>query len=216
MTIQHHPTDELLLAYAAGTLDQGQHVAIATHLLPCSACRRWVQSLEGLGGSVLSTLPASAMANDALSRIEAMLDEPVVSDPSGQRRPVLHSDVPGLPAFVRGLPAGKWKWVAPNLHLKRLALSEPCDTRVFLLRSRPGSRFLPHGHTGFEMTSVLTGSFSHDDQHYGPGDFDLGDPDTGHEIVIGPEGDCISLVAMQGELKLQGVLGRIIQPFLSI
>jgi putative transcriptional regulator len=216
MTIQHHPTDELLLAYAAGTLDQGQHVAIATHLLACSACRGWVQSLEGLGGTMLSALPASAMAGDALSRIEARLDEPALSAPCEQRRADMHSDVPGLPAFVRGFPAGKWKWVAPNLHLKRLALSDAGDTRVFLLRSSPGTRFLPHGHTGFEMTSVLTGSFSHDGQHYGPGDFDLGDPDTGHEIVIGPEGDCISLVAMQGELRLKGLLGRIVQPFLAI
>jgi putative transcriptional regulator len=216
MTIQHHPTDELLLAYAAGTLDQGQHIAIATHLLACTSCRSWVQSLEGLGGSVLSALPASAMAGDALSRIEARLDEPAFSVPSEQRRMDTHSDVPGLPAFVRGLPAGKWKWVAPNLHLKRLALTDPGDTRVFLLKSSPGSRFLPHGHTGFEMTSVLTGSFNHDGKHYGPGDFDFGDSDTGHAIEIGPSGDCISLVAMQGDLKLRGFLGRLVQPFISI
>jgi putative transcriptional regulator len=37
MIIQHHPSDELLLAYSAGSLDQGQHVAIATHLLQCVA-----------------------------------------------------------------------------------------------------------------------------------------------------------------------------------
>ena len=46
--------------------------------------------------------------------------------------------------------------------------------------------------------------------------FDLPSPDTGHEIAIGPEGYCISLVAMQGELKLHGLLGRLVQPFLSI
>lgn len=215
MTIQHHPTDELLLAYAAGTLDQGQHIAVATHLLPCAACRSWVQSLERLGGAVLSTLPASVMAGDALNRIEARLDEPAASV-SSPRFSDFHSDIPGPPAFVRGIPAGNWTWVAPRLHLRRLALTEPGDTRVFLLKSSPSSRFLPHGHTGFEMTSVLTGSFSHDGKHYGPGDFDFGDPDTVHEIVIGPEGDCISLVAMQGELKLQGLLGRLVQPFLSI
>ena len=205
----------MLLAYAAGSLDQGQHIAVATHLLPCAACRNWVQSLEGFGGSVLSALPASAMASDALSRIEALLDEPAPSVPS-QRRADMHAHVPGLPAFVHGLPAGKWTLVAPHLHLKRLALTDPGDTRVFLLRSSPGSRFLPHRHTGFEMTSVLTGSFSHDGGHYGPGDFDLGGPESDHEIVIGHEGDCISLVAMQGELRLQGLLGRLVQPFLSI
>ncbi len=216
MTIQHHPTDELLLAYAAGTLDQGQHIAIATHLLPCAQCRRWVRSMEGLGGTMLGALPPSAMASDALGRVEARLDEPAASAPSVQTRPDVHADIPGLPVFVRGIAAGPWTWVAPHLHLRRLTLTDPGETRVFLLKSSPGTRFLPHGHTGFEMTSVLTGSFSHDGQRYGPGDFDLGDPDTGHEIAIGREGDCISLVAMQGKLKLRGLLGRLVQPFIAI
>jgi putative transcriptional regulator len=215
MTIQHHPADELLLAYAAGTLDQGQHIAVAAHLLPCAACRNWVQSLEGLGGSVLDDLPAAQMSDDALSRIEARLDDPMPAKPAPQRSDRV-ADVPGLPAFVRSLPASKWKWVAPNLHLKRLALADSGDTRVFLLKSGPGTRFLPHRHTGPEMTTVLTGSFSHDGGHYGPGDFDFGDAEHDHEIVIGPEGECISLVAMQGELKLQGLLGRMVQPFVSI
>ena len=34
-----------------------------------------VQSMEGLGGSLLSALPPSALASDALSRLEARLDE---------------------------------------------------------------------------------------------------------------------------------------------
>jgi putative transcriptional regulator len=147
--------------------------------------------------------------------IEARLDDPMPAKPAPQRSDRV-ADVPGLPAFVRSLPASKWKWVAPNLHLKRLALADSGDTRVFLLKSGPGTRFLPHRHTGPEMTTVLTGSFSHDGGHYGPGDFDFGDAEHDHEIVIGPEGECISLVAMQGELKLQGLLGRMVQPFVSI
>ena len=215
MTIRHHPSDELLLAYSAGTLDQGQHVAIATHLLQCGLCRGWVRDMEGLGGSVLSELPPSAMAGDALSRLEARLDEPAaLSAPAA--RGDSNRDMPGLPPFVRSLPAGEWKWLAPSVQLRRLALTAPGDTRVFLLRSKAGVRMLPHGHTGFEMTCVLTGSFSHDGARYGPGDFDYGDCGNSHEIAIGPEGECISLVAMQGELRLQGLLGRIVQPFISL
>jgi len=67
-----------------------------------------------------------------------------------------------------------------------------------------------------EMTCVLTGSFNHDGARYGAGDFDLGDPNVDHEISIGPEGDCICLVAMQGELRMKGFLGRLMQPIVSI
>lgn len=214
MTIRHHPSDEHLFAYSAGTLDQGQHVALATHLLQCGECRDWVHGMETLGGSVLSELPPSAMADDALIRLEARLDEPITapSDPRGDT----YCDMPGLPPFVRRLPAGDWKRVARNVELRRIALSDRGDTRVFLLRSKSGVKMLPHYHTGFEMTCVLSGSFSHDGARYGPGDFDFGDSQTNHEIAIGPEGECISLVAMQGELKLKGFIGHLIQPFISI
>jgi putative transcriptional regulator len=215
MTIQHHPPDELLLGYSAGTLDQGQHVAIATHLLQCGLCRGWVRDMEGLGGSVLCELPPSAMAGDALARLEARLDEPDATPPIA-RGHAAGIDMPGLPPFVRSLPAGEWKWLAPNVQLRRLALTAPGDTRVFLLRSKPGVRMLPHGHTGIEMTCVLTGSFSHDGARYGPGDFDFGDSGNSHEIAVGPEGECVSLVAMQGELRLKGLLGRLVQPFISL
>ncbi len=216
MTIHHHPPEEFLLAYAAGTLDQGQQIAIAAHLLPCATCRQWVQSMQELGGKVLSDLPPSAMADNALSILEARLDAPSPPVPAGQPRPGDLDGIPGLPAFARRLAAGNWKWVAPNLRLRRLSLTAPGRTRVFLLKSSPGTRFLPHGHTGLEMTTVLTGGFSHGGKHFGPGDFDLGDPDTGHDIAIGPEGDCISLIAMDGELKLRGFLGRLVQPLISI
>jgi putative transcriptional regulator len=216
MTIQHHPSDELLLSYAAGTLDQGQHVAIATHLLPCSSCRHWVQSMEGIGGHLLNNLPPAKLADDALERLTAKLDAGGNFTPSRRQRPDVESDIPGIPAFVRSLTTGRWKWVAPHLQLQQVALSDAGETRVFLLKSSQGTRFLPHDHTGFEMTNVLIGSFSHDGKSFGPGDFDLGDTENSHEIEIGPEGPCISLVAMQGELKLRGFLGRLIQPLIAI
>jgi putative transcriptional regulator len=216
MTIQHHPSESLIEALAAGTLDQGQHIAVATHLVRCSDCRAWARSMEYVGGAVLAALPPAAMSSGALDRIEGRLHEPpppaqaIAPPPSGL------ADVPGLPAFVRRLPASQWTWIAPCLYLRRVVLPETDATRVFLLKSNPGTRLIPHAHTGIEMTCVLTGSFSHDGRRYGPGDFDLGEPGVDHEIAIGPEGDCISLVAMQGELRLKGILGHLVQPLISL
>jgi len=216
MSIRHHPSDELLAAYAGGTLDQGRHIAVATHLGHCPSCRAWVASMEGIGGSILSALPPMAMADDAFRRLETQLDDThSVAAPARPPADVL-ADIPGLLPFVHTLRAGLWTWVAPGLHLRQIDLPEPSDTRVFLLRSRPGIKLLPHGHTGFEMTCVLTGSYSHDGKRYCVGDFDFGDTGTEHTVTIGSEGDCISLVAMQGELRLKGFLGRLIQPLIAI
>ena len=58
MSIEHHPTDSMLAAFAAGTLDHGQHIAIATHLVACPQCRTFMRSMEQVGGAVLTSLLA--------------------------------------------------------------------------------------------------------------------------------------------------------------
>ena len=70
------------------------------------------------------------------------------------------TEIPGLPKFVRSYQFGNWKWIAPSVHLRPIVLPYASDTRVFLLRSGPGTRMLEHAHTGFEMTCVLSGAFS--------------------------------------------------------
>ena len=216
MNIAYHPKEELLLGYAAGTLDPGEHIVVATHLLPCSHCRAFVCALESAGGALLGDLLPEAMVEGALSRITARLDDPAPV----QTPPLPPSDrlreLDGLPAFVRRLPAEPWRWVAPGLHIQRLKPAAASPTRVFLLKAKPGIRLLPHGHQDTELTCVLTGSFSHDGQRYGPGDFDCGDDGTQHEVAIGTEGPCISLVAMRGKLTLRGRVGRLIQPLIAI
>ena len=217
MTIQHHPSDELLTAFAAGTLDQGQHVAIATHVVRCPHCRGWMHSMEHVGGKVLADLSPTAMSRDAFSRIEARLNEPVqAAKPAAMSVPAALDDIAGLPAFVRRYPAGPWKWIAPRVHLRPIRLPHANNTRVFLLKSGPGTKMLEHTHTGIEMTCVLSGRFSHEGGHFGPGDFDLGDETMDHQVLVDPGEDCICLVAMQGDLRLNGLIGRLVQPFVRM
>lgn len=217
MSIQHHPTDELLTEFAAGTLDPGQHVAVATHLIGCSRCRDAMHLMEHVGGAVLAGLSPTPMSDGALARVEARLRQPVVHEAHGREpEPGTLDGVPGLPAFVRRYPAASWTWIAPGLRLRRIRLPAESGTRVFLLKSAPGTKMLEHTHTGTEMTCVLAGSFSHEAGTYGPGDFDLGDDTINHDVTVGPGEDCICLVAMRGNLRLAGIAGALIQPFVRI
>jgi putative transcriptional regulator len=102
------------------------------------------------------------------------------------------------------------------VHVRPIVLPEASDTRVFLLRSGPGTKMLQHTHTGVEMTCVLSGAFRHDGGHYGPGDFDLGDETVDHLPIVDADADCVCLVAMQGKLRLNGLIGRLIQPFVRL
>ena len=215
--IHHHPPDELLTAFAAGVLDLGQHVVVATHLVTCPHCRAMVRAMERVGGAMLDRLPPAEMSRSAFAAVEARLGGLAVS---AAAPPAQYSagfpDISGLPQFVRQYPDNGWKWIAPKVHLRPIALPEPSATRVFLLRSKPGTKMVEHTHTGFELTCVLSGSFAHDGGHFGPGDFDFGDGSHDHDVMISSEEDCICLVAMQGDLKLHGVIGRLLQPLIRM
>jgi putative transcriptional regulator len=217
MTIRHHPSDLLLTAFAAGTLDQGQHIAVATHMVACPLCRGFVNSMERVGGAVLANLPPAAMSAGAFANIEARLAERAQVAPTGATpEPSATADIPGLPKFMRRYAAGRWTWIAPRVHLHPIVLPGASSTRVFLLKSGAGTKLLQHSHTGLEMTCVLAGAFTHEGGRYGPGDFDLGDETVDHQPVVDPGEECICLIAMQGGLRLNGLVGRLMQPFVRM
>jgi putative transcriptional regulator len=216
MNIEHHPTDPMLAAFAAGTLDHGQHVAIATHLVSCPQCRSFMRSMEHVGGAVLTSLLPAAMATDALAKAEARLNEPAQPMAASHTPVVTAIEIPGLPKFVRRYRFGNWKWIAPSVHVRPIMLPYASDTRVFLLKSGPGTKMLQHTHTGIEMTCVLSGVFSQEGSLYGPGDFDSGDETVDHQPIVEAGEDCVCLVAMQGRLRLNGLMGRILQPFVRL
>jgi putative transcriptional regulator len=207
----------LLAAYAAGVLDLGQHIAVATHLTGCATCRAAVRATEHVGGAMLAALPPSAMSEGALEAVERRLGEPArVADAPARPPGRGFADVPGLPSFLDSYPGSSWKWIAPKVRLRPIRLPEPGATRVFLLKSSPGTKMIEHTHTGFEMTCVLSGSFVHAGGHFGAGDFDFGDGSVDHDVTIDSAEDCVCLVAMQGDLKLNGLIGRLLQPLIRM
>jgi putative transcriptional regulator len=172
--------------------------------------------MEKVGGAVLEGLAPATMSSRALAAVEARLNEPIRPVATQVAPASREMDVPGLPVFVRRYRFGAWKWIAPSVHVRRVELPYRSDTRVFLLKSGPGTKMLQHTHTGIEMTCVLSGAFRQEGGHYGPGDFDLGDETIDHQPVVEPGQDCICLVAMLGDLQLKGLIGRVVQPFIRL
>jgi putative transcriptional regulator len=214
MTIEHHPEEAILAAYAAGAVDLGQRVALATHLHACPRCRTFVRYMEKAGGVLLDDETPAELGAGALGQTLARLDEP--QPPTPAPAPEIADAPPGLPAFVRRYAFGPWRFVAPRVRMRPIRLPEPTPTRVFLLKSAPGTALLEHDHTALEMTCVLTGAFRHDGGRYGPGDFDLGDDSVRHQPYVEDGEDCISLVAMQGSLRWRGFWGKVAQPFVRL
>lgn len=95
MMAPNHPSDVTLLAFAAGTLTEGQRAAVAAHVAGCARCRAYVNAMEHVGGAVLENLPPAPMAEGSLAKVLARLDEPA---------PPLAAAVPSGAAAPSGLP----------------------------------------------------------------------------------------------------------------
>ncbi len=163
---------------------------------------------------MLEALDPSPMAAGARERALAALDE-AIAEPAtllpGREAPDL--GLGELPPALRGHELGPWHWAGPGVHWRAVKLHGESRNRVFLLRAKPGTRLPEHTHIGSEMTLVLKGSFSHDGGRFAAGDIEEADGEVEHRPVVGPEGECICLVAMDGHLKLSGMIGRAMQPF---
>jgi putative transcriptional regulator len=214
---RHHPKETTLAEFASGTLDEGRSLIIASHLVMCSACRDFVSALEEVGGQLLERIEPVAMAEGSADRTLRL----VRSGPTMPR--ILQSKPPSLsPVWqpeqktLLGYGLEPWRWVAPGLHYRAVNTPPGSETRVFMLKAAPGLKIPAHRHTGTELTCVLAGAFIHEGGRYAAGDCDDADQDDQHNPVIDDGEECICLVAMQGQIKLTGMIGRLIQPFVRI
>ncbi len=215
MTISHHPPEALLADFAAGRLEEAYHLVVGAHVAECARCARFVRAIEQLAGLALEDADPVPMASNAfervLSRIHNAPERGALTTSTksfGKERDV--------PPALRNYRIGKPRRVAPGLSMRPIELSGSGKARAFLLRSAPGTRMLEHTHTGTELTLVLEGSFSHEGGRFAPGDLDYGDDEIDHRPIVGDEGPCVCLVAMTGELRMNGLLGRLIGPFVRL
>jgi len=212
----YHPSEETLLRHAAGTLAAGPSLVVAAHIAGCAECRATVRLGEAVGGVLLADTPAGAMAADALDRALARLDEPAIQARPAMAAPEL---APGLamPAVLRGLSDGKWRWVAPGIGRIRLDIPGAAPgERTYLLRVAPGSNLPPHGHRGLEITCVLSGRFRDATGTYGPGDVAEMDVGADHQPVAEVGEVCICLIATQGRLRMHSLFARLLQPLVGV
>lgn len=211
----HHPSDETLICYAAGTLEAGPAVVTESHLAVCAPCRARLSAFRVAGGALLDDLPPTALSPQALALTETRLDQPVPPPRRRRTPPRLPSGV-DLPASLRAYDYGRWFWQAPGVWGARVLVPDQPKSSARLLRIAPNTKIPEHGHTGREFTLVLSGSFSDGRSRYLPGDFSEADSDVDHQPIVDPDGVCVCIIAMEGQMRLHGIVGRLLQPFVRL
>jgi putative transcriptional regulator len=212
-TATHHPSEDTLAEFYAGTLDEGRRLVVAAHMELCSSCRRMERALDEAGGDWLDGLQPVAMSDGALQGVLARIDR---ASRSQKLRAASRSDLPIDIGALRPYALGQWRWIGPGVRQCSVEVSAPGAARVFLLKAAPGTALPHHAHDGTELTVILKGAFRHAGGRYGVGDCDEADESVEHNPIVEEGEECICLVAMQGNIRLLSWIGRLIQPFVRL
>nr|WP_272211179.1 ChrR family anti-sigma-E factor [Marinicella sp. W31]MDC2877064.1 ChrR family anti-sigma-E factor [Marinicella sp. W31] len=222
--INHHISDALLLEYAAGSLEEGWSLAVATHLALCPDCRKRLTLMEATGGALMEDIEPERAPDAEKASWESMLrrlkaepvEQPVSEPDTAQTLAVNDQAVPEpLRSYIGG-SLDNVGWRRAGIGAAQYRIPVEGDINVRLLRVGPGRPLPEHGHGGRELTLILHGCYHCDDEAFGPGDFSEEDEDTVHEPVVTPDGECICLIVTDAPLKFRSRIMRAFQPLLGI
>jgi putative transcriptional regulator len=202
---QHHPSADILAAYASGVLEPGFGLVVAAHIEGCAQCRRHVASYEAVSGEALREVEAAALDDGALSRVMSRLDSAAPISFTPDRRP-----------FVERLTLKPRKWVAPGVWVAAVDTPHARTNRVYVLSVAPGMPTARHEHSGAEFCTVLKGAYRDELGLFRAGDFAAADHDVNHQPVVQGDEACICLFATEGRLQPQGLLGRLAFAFADV
>lgn len=211
---RHPINDEFLLDYAAGTATEPIALIVASHAALNPASRKALSQLEATGGALLQTIEPVSVDGTALDRALARLDEmpyrPPHAAPAGDSLlpPALRAYVP------RGIDALPWRKRFGGLAEAELPCGSGERYKVSLLRIGAGRSIPRHTHRGEEMLLVLKGGFSDEHGHYVRGDVCFADESVDHRPVADQDGECLCLAVTEGPIRLKGLLGFFLSPFL--
>ena len=212
MTALRQPSEERLLAYAAGTLNLPESVVVAAHLAMRPRAASWVTGLQSVGGDVLETIDPAPVAEDLLTRTLARLS----TSPHDLAPPEPANDMTDLPEPLRRYALGPWRWIGPDMRVRDVLAPRHGDCRVILLSIGPGRTTPVHTHAGVELTCVLSGAYETDEGVFGPGDFEEADGEVHHRPRTVSAEPCLCVVALDGQIRLDGWIGRLLQPFVRL
>ncbi len=219
MNASHHPSDDLLWSYASGSLDEPSSILIATHLALCPVCRGVVAKAEDLSGELFEDIQPLDVDASALDSVMARLDDEETVEIAPQMLGA-QQDALSLPRPLKDyLPSElthlSWRWLGPGVHYSAIE-TQARGPKVGLLRIAPGTKVPMHGHSGNEMTMVLTGGYTDSTGNFQRGDVEAADDGLVHQPVADKGEECICLVVTEGELQPTGMIAKMLQPFFRI
>ncbi len=207
--------DEVLLAYASGSLDEAMSLVVATHLTLSPHGRAKVAEFEALGGALIDEIEPAALSEDALDAVLARLDE---AGPEVTPEPTAARDGHSLPAPLRAylgpdIEALRWKRLLPGV--REAAFPVGGGLRARLMRIASGVAVPRHSHRGAEATLVLEGAYRDETGFYDRGALQWADAALDHQPAATGGETCLCLVVTEAPIRLTGRFGRLLNPLIK-
>lgn len=211
MTIRHHLSDPLLMAYAAGTLPEAFGLVVATHVSLCDDCRARMASFDAVGGAVVESAEAVALSDGCLEAVLTRLGAQDAAPAVAAR-----GAVPAPLSDYIGHDFAGVKWRALGMGVRQAILPTAKGASARLLYIPAGQAVPDHGHRGTELTLVLQGAFRDAFDRFGPGDLEIATETDEHTPVAEAGMDCICLAATDAPLRFNALVPRLLQPLFRI
>jgi putative transcriptional regulator len=212
MIPKHHPSESLLMDYAAGTLDAARELVIGAHVASCETCAQEIALMETVGGAMLESLQPAPTSPEALAMVLGRIERPEpASPPPVDQKP----DWIRVPSAVLEAAKTRRRWAAPGVWVAPIT-GDRKGVRAYLLRIGKGMSVPYHTHRGAELVVVLKGAYADGDTCHRAGDFAENALELVHQPEATRDGECICLIAADGALVPRDWIGRLFQPFVGI
>jgi putative transcriptional regulator len=210
------------MSFAAGSLPAAFAVVASGHIGHCTDCRAKVAKAQSLGGAVLENVEPVALsqgaANNLLERLEAEDRKTREDAPALVSESVNDDVIPPIVASLLGIPFSEisWKRAGRGISSYQIDLGENAASKLFLMKIAAGRVVPEHGHTGHEVTLILSGAYTDECGRFARWDVADLDPDVEHQPVVEDNEDCICLVAVERPARFKDFLPRLFQPMVGI
>jgi putative transcriptional regulator len=238
------PVDELLAAYAAGSLSGPLTALMSAHLELKPARRAYVAALEAAFGILLEEIHPVPLTNR-----ERRLVSIFASDGAAEWREapagaalnghLYHGGVSGETVRANGvayrpngesaeneiaLPPSLQRFVGHDIEdlewrttseFKQSVIASGGFGEASMIHIPAGKRTPAHGHQGLEVTLVLRGGFDDGHGQYRRGDICVADESVEHQPIADRDEDCVVFMVRAAPMKLVGTVDRMMQLFLG-
>jgi putative transcriptional regulator len=231
--VKYHPEARFLTDYSAGSLPVAQALCVATHLHYCAGCRVKVRELTELGSQLFQqlalqqqTVQQQSVQNPAgqpqalqqpdtfgklMERVETL---PTIPQPAKAAAPKPDA----LPRPLHKLAHGSieslaWRRIGKGFRYSKLKTGDNSrETTLFHIKA--GGNVPHHRHVGDEITVVIKGSFSDQDDKYNVGDFIVRTAGEQHSPVASQDEDCLCLSTLDKPIVMSNLFYRLLAPLM--